>query len=324
MSCFTNFHKVTHGGVVGIALQRRALLFTVFEIDKNGDPTIFKVTDKGQESVFAPTFPSTQGTQECQLEVNPGLGPWEDFCGYVYVTQGSKIFEITPDGLHVDLFATTSSNVDFRGTGITFDRVGTFCYDMILGDMKGNVFRVDPSMRGKTLKPFANVQNAVLGDTLAVVPKCLGPHGGEIWVSAEEQGKVYSVSATVPPVISTIVDTIIQPGNISVIPFSPKELGRSGGAYFAADWPGEILECPKSAFRGLGGNVLVGQESGGGISIIKFDRVSKKYVASKFGNPFQGNAEGAAFVHRHHHHHDSDDDLQDDDDDNLDDDDDEY
>jgi hypothetical protein len=313
MSQFKTFFTVTHGGgPVGIALKRHALLYTVYTIAKDGDPTIFKVTDKGAESVFAPKFPSIRGNAEVEIVVNPGRGPWEDFAGYVYATQGSKIFEITPDGNDVKLFVQIPPIGNDPGTCITFDQVGTFCYDMILGDAKGNVYRADPSMRGTTLKPFANVKNQVLGDTLEVVPKCLGPHGGEIWVTAENQGKVYSISASVPPIISPIVD-IPRAGNIAVIPNSPKELGCSGGAFFTADWPTQIVEFPKSVFRGLGGNVLVGQENGRGLYIVKFDRNLQKYVANKFGpDPFKGIAEGAAFV-RHHHDHDDDHHYDDDD-----------
>jgi hypothetical protein len=300
---FKTFHNINHGGVIGVALQRHALLFTVYDIKKAGDPTIFQVTDDGIEGIFAPTFPSTEGFAERQIDVNPGLGPWDDYAEYVYVTQGSDIFEITPNGSIVQRFARISASVNF-GASITFDRVGTFCYDMILTDTTGNVYRADPSMRGTTLKPFVNVHNTALGDTLAVVPKCLGPHGGEIWVAAEgPPGKVYSISASSPPTVTPIVD-IPQAGNVSVIPYCLKEFGYSGGAYFAADWKeddGRILECPKSSFRGLGGNVLVGQETGGGIYMITLDRATLKYVATKFDNPFQGNAEGAAFVQCCHH-----------------------
>src|SRR5579859_2835534 len=42
-TCFKTFLNVTHGGVVGVALKRHALLYTVFQIDHDGDPTIFQV-----------------------------------------------------------------------------------------------------------------------------------------------------------------------------------------------------------------------------------------------------------------------------------------
>jgi hypothetical protein len=122
---------------------------------------------------------------------------------------------------------------------------------MILSNIFGNVYSVTPAMKNTTLKPFTNVNNMVLGDTFPV-PKSLGPHGGELWVAAEDEEKVYSISAGQTPKISAIVD-IPNAGNVSAIPHEPEEFGCSGGAYFAADRMtrgGRILECPKSAFRG--------------------------------------------------------------------------
>jgi hypothetical protein len=63
-----------------------ALLYTIYEVFNNGVPMIFQVTNKGTESVFAPTFPSTTVPQECELEVNPGLGQWKHMVGFVYIT----------------------------------------------------------------------------------------------------------------------------------------------------------------------------------------------------------------------------------------------
>lgn len=163
-------------------------------------------------------------------------------------------------------------------------------------------------MKASVLKPFVNINNMILGDILAMVPKSLGPNDGEIWVAIEDEEKVYSINSGPTPKVCVIVE-IPKAGNVSVIPHEPEEFGDSEGAYFAADWMmggGRILECPKSAFNGLGGNVLVAQETGGGIFIIKWDDI--KYEAISFdGKLFQGNAEGAIFVHHYHHHHHRDD-----------------
>jgi hypothetical protein len=297
---FKIFSKITHGGVVGLALKRRALLYTVF--DSLGGPTIFQVTDKGHESAFAPSFPSVTSLQECEITVNPGFGHWRDKVGFVYVTQGSKIFEITPDGFKWEHFADIPPVGNFQGTAITFDQVGTFSHDMIVTDTKGNVYRAKPWMRGTTLTPFVNVGAVALGDTIAVVSKRLGPHGGELWVTSEATGNVYSVSPTTPPTVNTIIN-IPGAGNVSAIPDDPENFGSSGGAFFVADWMnngGQIVQWPKSAFHGLGGNVLVGQETGGGLYIIKWN--GSKYVSSLFENKYKfNNSEGASFLVRHHH-----------------------
>ena len=273
---------------IGIAATQDGLLYTQYCVASAGEPTIFKVTDTGTSSVFAPSFPSVAGCVEKYLDVNPGLGPWANKVRHVYVTQGSDVFEITPDGSTVTLFATIPSGVTTH-TGIAFDRVGTFANDMILTDITGNVFRVNSA---GAITNVANV-NAFI-ESPAVVPATLGPHGGEVWAAAEGTGTVYSVSAS--GTVSVIAAGISGAENVKVIPAAPAQLGSSGGAYFAADFPVRIIKFPASDFAGLGGNVLVGQEStGGGVQMISF--TGGAYVVSTFqGNAFQGSAEGAAFV----------------------------
>ncbi len=279
---------VTVNQPIGIAATQDGLLYTQYCVAHPGEPTIFKVTDTGTPSVFAPTFPSAAGCVEKYLDVNPGLGPWANKVRYVYVTQGSEVFEITPDGSTVTLFATIPSGVTTH-TGITFDRVGTFNNDMILTDITGNVFRVDSA---GAVTQVANVNASI--ENPAVVPAALGPHGGEVWVAAESAGTVYSVSAS--GTVSVIASGISGAENVTVIPAAPTQLGSSGGAYFAADFPVRIIKFPASDFTGLGGNVLVGQESpGGGVQMISF--AGGAYVVSTFqGGAYQGTAEGAAFV----------------------------
>ncbi len=273
---------------IGIAATQDGLLYTQYCVAEAGQPTIFKVTDTGTVSAFAPTFPSAAGCVEKYLDVNPGLGSWASKVRHVYVSQGSDVFEITPDGSAVSLFATIPSGVTTH-TGITFDRVGTFNNDMILTDVTGNVFRVDAA---GAVTQVASV-NAFI-ESPAVVPAALGPHGGEVWAAAEGTGTVYSVSAS--GVVSVIASGVPGAENVRVIPAAPAQLGASGGSYFAADFPVRIVKFPASDFAGLGGNVLVGQESpGGGVQMISF--AAGAYVVSTFqASAFEGSAEGAAFV----------------------------
>src|SRR5579859_5149425 len=79
--------------VVGIAVSQNGLLYTTYS---PGQPAIFKVTDKKVVSVFAPCFPSAPFAIEKYIVINPGLGQWSNKIGFVYVTQGADIFEITP------------------------------------------------------------------------------------------------------------------------------------------------------------------------------------------------------------------------------------
>src|SRR5262245_25070340 len=221
---------------IGVAASPDRLLYTQYCVER-GQPTIFEVTDLGAVSPFAPTFPG-KGCVERYLDINPGLGQWTNKADFVYVTQGSQIFEITPNGALVTPFATIPSGVTTH-TGITFDREGTFGHDMIVTDFTGNVFRVNSS---GAVTLVATVGEPIEGP--AVVPTGFGPNGGEVWVAAESSGKVYAVGAG--GTVTTITTEIRSAEHITVIPAAPSNLGASGGAYFAADYPQRIIKFPAS------------------------------------------------------------------------------
>jgi hypothetical protein len=278
---------------VGIAVAHDHLLYTQY-CTEEGAPAIFSVTDTGTVTVFAPTFPSKPGCIERYLDVNPGLGPWAGKQDFVYVTQGTDIFEITPDGAIVAPFATLPPSPGVTShTGITFDREGTFGHDLIITDTQGNVFRISPSPT-PTPQLITNVDTSI--ENPAVVPVGFGPHGGKVWVAAEGIGDIIAVSPAAPPTRLNL--NIRAAENVSVIPATPSEFGASGGAYFAADHPQRIIMYPASDFVGLAGNVLVGQEISSGQGEIKLiSAVAGGYTVSTFDpHPFMGGAEGAAFV----------------------------
>jgi hypothetical protein len=126
---------VTVNAPVGVAVATDRLLYTQHSVANAGDPTIFSVSGGGVVDIFAPSFPSEAGIIEKYIDINPGLGPWATKAHYVYVTQGQRIYEITPDGLAVTPFATIPTAVATH-TGVTFDREGTFNHDMIVTDRR--------------------------------------------------------------------------------------------------------------------------------------------------------------------------------------------
>jgi hypothetical protein len=132
----------------------------------------------------------------------------------------------------------------------------------------------------------------------AVVPRTLGPHGGEIWVAAQDKSSIFSINVSGD--IKTITKEICNPENITVIPAAPTNFGTSGGSYFAADFPTRIIEYPASDFFSFGGNVLVGTEPQAAGSPSQLKRISftdGDYKVSPFDDhAFKGGAEGAAFV----------------------------
>lgn len=274
---------------IGVAVDAERLLYTQYTVTSPGDPTIFSVSDTGVVSIFAPSFPSASGNIEKYIDISPGLGAWASKAHYVYVTHGSEIYEITPDGTQVSLFATLPSGTATH-SGITFDGEGTFNNDMIVTDPSGNVFRAD-SVGSVTL--VATIGEPPI-EGPSVVPAGFGPHGGEVWVAAETAGAVFAVRND--GTVSVITREIPGAENVRVVPGDLSEFGASGGAYFAADYPARLIKYPAADFVNLAGNVLVGQEvSGGGIMMIS--ESSGTYNVSPFDpSAFQGSAEGAAFV----------------------------
>ena len=275
---------------IGVAVDTQRLLYTQYTVTNPGDPAIFSVSDTGTVSTFAPSFPSTSGSVEKYIDINPGLGAWASKAHFIYVTQGREIYEITPDGTQVSLFAALPSGAATHA-GITFDGEGTFNNDMIVTDPGGSVFRVDST--GSSVTLVATVDESPI-EGPAVVPVGFGPHGGEVWVAAEGAGAVLAVRND--GTVSVITREIPGAENVRVVPAEPSEFGASGGAYFAADYPARIIKYPAADLASLAGNVLVGQEvAGGGITMIS--ESGGTYNVSPFDpSAFQGSAEGAAFV----------------------------
>jgi hypothetical protein len=280
---------VSVGTPIGVAVDTARLLYTQYVVTSSGDPAIFSVSDTGVVSVFAPSFPSGAGSIEKYIDISPGLGAWASKAHYVYVTQGSEIYEITPDGAQVSLFATLPPGT-VTHAGITFDSEGTFNNDMIVTDPGGNVFRVDSGGSVTLVAPVG--ESPIEGPSVA--PVGFGPHGGEVWVAAEAAGAVFAVRND--GTVSAITREIPGAENVRVVPADLAEFGTSGGAYFAADYPGRIIKYPAADFAGLAGNVLVGQETAGG-GIMMISESGGTYNVSPFDpTAFQGSAEGAAFV----------------------------
>ncbi len=255
-------------------------------------PTIFSIADDGVVSVFAPTFPTATVCLEKYLDVSPGLGGFPK--DHVYVTQGREIFEITPDGSMVTLFATISSPVTDH-TGIHFDRVGTFGHDMIVTAVNGDVFRINSA---GTVTMLANT--GTFHENPEVVPVGFGPLGGQIWTAAEFEGKVFAISP--PGDVSVVAVGIVGAESINVIPSTVCEFGNSGGAFFVTDFSEpdvgktrEIDKFPASDFAGLEGDVLVINEFGGPIVRISLNATATGYVTSLFGGP-RGQDEGGTFA----------------------------
>ena len=106
---------------------------------------VMGVTDAGVSSVFG-TLPDRVSSTlhadawEDYIAVSPGLGGFTK--GAVFVTQGQNIVQIAPTGGAAAFFTNIPGLTDTH-TGIAFDGVGTFGYQMILTGQNGNIYAVN-------------------------------------------------------------------------------------------------------------------------------------------------------------------------------------
>ncbi len=192
---------------------------------------------------------------------------------FAYVTQGPKIYKVSPQGA-VSLFTTISSCKGSQ-TGITFDRIGTFGYAMLVTCDGGTVWKVTAD---GSVTPIADVASALKLKSVRiegpdVAPSGFAPHGGRLLVAAEELGQVFAVSPA--GTISTVAGWDGAEG-VSVIPSNKCIFGTSGGTFFTAIFrpagkgTGSIFMFPLTAatFLGKSGRVLVTSEFGAGIGLL--------------------------------------------------------
>ena len=204
----------------------------------------------------------------------------------IFVTQGTAVYQVS--GGSATLFATiTGCQADH--TGITFDHVGTFGYNMIVTCENGGVWEVDAA-RNPTL--IADTMTNLEGP--AVVPLSFGTYSGQILVADEVAGQVHAIKNT-----GAVIHNVFNwPGAeaVLVIP-TTQSTYCSGGAFFQAiENFDTIYQYAPADFAGLGGNILVPSEFGHGTALITWDRSNNIYNTTNFGDIAGGNFEGSSFA----------------------------
>jgi hypothetical protein len=193
---------------------------------------------------------------------------------------------------HLDWYLAT------HRTGITFDRVGLFGYQMIVTCANGKVWRVNAAGTPSLVADVA----AALGlasvriENPAVAPPGFAPYGGHALVAAAVLGKVLAISPA-----GAVADVANWHGAKGVyrIPADKCDFGMSGGSFFAAirahnGGQGTIYKFPISSFGGLSGRALVTSESGAGIGLLT-PTGAPAIIPSLFHASI-GQHEGAAFA----------------------------
>src|SRR5215831_8643478 len=175
-------------------------------------------------------------------------------------------------------------------TGITFDHVGTFGYNMIVTCENGAIWQVD----GNGIPTFI-VDTGTHMEGPAIPPLSFGPFGGQILVADEFSGSVHAIDNTG----NVTYDVFSNYGAeaVLVIPSVPCTFCLGGGAYFQAIenfQTGNVYQYPLTDVTGLGGNILVTSEFGAGTALLTYDGTN--YNTTLFDNIPGGEFEGGAFA----------------------------
>jgi hypothetical protein len=237
---------------VGVAPVKGKLLVTSLCADK-----VFSIDQSGVVSTFATLPPTHNACLERYIAASSGRGGF--LANFAYVVQGQTIYSISPTGV-VSGFATISS-LPNASTGITFDRVGTFGFKMLVTDRRGPVWTVDST--GAPLQ-IADVGSQIEGPVVA--PLSFQPVGGQLLVGSEFSGLVYAVSPT--GVLTSIASWNTAEG-VSVVPPKVCNLGTSNASYFvASDTTNAITGFPATDFTGLSGDGLVPSQTDTTIGLL--------------------------------------------------------
>src|SRR5262245_40068547 len=165
---------------VGVAASGTNLIVTEYcghnvdTIDCHGNVTLLA------------TLPGLSDCKEELVTIAPSQAATAGFNqGDIFVTQGAAIYKVT--GGTVTLFAVMPVCADYH-TGVTFDHVGTFGYNMIVTCVNGAIWQVD----GTGIPTFI-ADTATWTEAPAVPPLSFGPYGGQILVADEFSGSVHAI-----------------------------------------------------------------------------------------------------------------------------------
>ena len=271
-------------GPVGVGASTTNVIVTEYCTQK-----VDTIDCNGNVSLLATIPAPDMGCVEKYVAVVPIQGllavpPWSP--RDIFVTEGNQVYKLS--GGSATLFATIPGCTGDHG-GITFDHVGTFGHNMIVTCVNGQVSEVN-SIGAVVFS--ANAGTELEGPAVAALT--FGPLGGQILTSDEDTGKVWAISNTG---VVTDAFTVYGIGNfgaesVHVIPDAPCTFCSS--AFFSARYNfDQIIDYPPGCFAGLGGDILIPSEFGGGMA--RFHWNGSMYEQSLFDNT-PGQFEGSSFV----------------------------
>ncbi len=224
---------------VGVTASTSQVLFTQPYCNSSGvQRGVYSLNPTtGAPSLYAtlPAATTANGCTENYLAIAPGVGGFP--AGTVYVTNGPSILRVTA-GSTVP-FTTTGAalSAPFGHSGIGFDTVGTFGYDMIFTSADG-IWAIHSA--GVATKLASGLGGQVYLESPSVAPLSFGTYGGWLFVTAEDESAAGGIGPksgiyALPPGGSTLIPVALTTGqapeSISFVPSTPCSTSINGTAY---------------------------------------------------------------------------------------------
>jgi len=247
---------------------------------------VYSVDTSGNTQLFATLPPVANGDcSEDYIDISPGLGGFP--AGNIYVTQGPQIYEISPDGSQITLFATIPTMTANGHDGIVFDRVGSFGYDMLVTGHNGYVYKVNSA--GVATR-IGRVNSEIEGPDVA--PYSFGPYGGDVLLAGEGKSEIWAMTPT-GRILNVVPYYVAE--HVNIVPTSQCTFGNTGGSYAVSDYADNgVVLYNRSMLAGLGGDALVTSEDRGGIDALT---PTASGVSESVFEPAEYDPEGSSVVH---------------------------
>ena len=244
---------------------------------------LVRISEEGDLQAFAPQFAVPAGTT-CYLDCAPGIGAFLQ--GVILVGAGSDVWEMSENGA-VAVLLVTLPDVEGAITGLCFDTVGHFGYNLVVLTSSGTAYRIDEQSHAQWVGSFGPGASG-----LSVAPVGFGRFAGDLLAAfpADSDVRALSPLGTVSPVVrwSGVNGTF-------VVPESPRGFGSTASALFLATDAGDVYRYPLRDLESRGGQVVLTTRYRSGSGLITPDGSE---VRTRPFSRFVGVERTAGFVRR--------------------------
>jgi hypothetical protein len=236
---------------------------------QNTTNTVWAAPPAGSPLVQFATMPNLVEETRCVLSPGRrGFPPGAIFCH----SPDNKIYEISPDGSSVTVFASLPAPYPPASDGaLAFDRVGRFGHRLLAATGRsggpepagGLVYTIGPHGDVRQVGSYAGPGGA---DELVIAPRRFGSVAGDALLTVDAGASAGAVVAVDPSGRTRTIATFPEgPNPIAPIPKAPNEDGEElalpfPGLYLSDDTTGFTYMAPAASLARYAGDVIVGAE----------------------------------------------------------------